>query len=59
MLELPTTIDAVELAKSFYLHDLLTNLESAKEIENFSPLEISFLEELINEIVSSITPLEE
>jgi len=59
MLELPTTIDAVELAKSFYLHDLLMNLESAKEIENFSPLEISFLEELINEIVSSITPLEE
>jgi hypothetical protein len=59
MLELPTTIDAVELAKSFYLHDLLTNLEKMKQIEDYSPLEISLLEEIIEEILSSTTPLEE
>jgi len=59
MLELPTTIDAVELVKSFYLHDLLTNLEKMKQIEDYSPLEISLLEEIIEEILSSTTPLEE
>lgn len=59
MQPLETTINAVELAKSFALHQLITQVETARQIKDYSPLEISLLEELINEILSTITPLEE
>jgi len=56
---LPTTIDAINLARSFALHTLMKQLDEMNSIEDYSPLEISLLEEMINEIISSITPLEE
>ena len=56
---LPTTLDAINLARSFALHTLIKQLDQANSIDDYSPLEISLLEEMINEIISSITPLEE
>ena len=58
----PTTINAVNLARSFALHTLIKQLDQVNDIHEVygqSELEISLLEELINEIISSITPLEE
>jgi len=52
---LPTTLDAINLARSFALATLLKQ----REDENNDELVNAMLEELINEIISSITPLEE
>jgi len=56
---LPTTIDAINLARSFALHNLIKQLDEMNSIDGYSPLEISLLEELFNEIIDSITPIEE
>ena len=56
---LPTTIDSINLARSFALHNIIKQLEEMNSIDGYSPLEISLLEELLNEIIDSITPLEE
>tara|TARA_Y100001937_G_scaffold128254_1_gene203585 strand:+ start:6938 stop:7168 length:231 start_codon:yes stop_codon:yes gene_type:complete len=56
---LPTTIDSINLARSFTLHNIIKQLDEMKSIDGYSPLEISLLEELLNEIIDSITPLEE
>ena len=56
---LPTTIDSINLARSFALHNIIKQLDEMKSIDGYSPLEISLLEELLNEIIDSITPLEE
>ena len=55
MLEFPTTIDTVTLARSFALATLLKQ----REDENNDELINTMLDELINEIIASITPLEE
>jgi hypothetical protein len=56
---LPTTIDAVNLARSFALHTLMKQRDDLSSVDGHSELEIALLEELINEILSSITPIEE
>ena len=56
---LPTTIDSISLARSFALHNIIKQLDEMKSIDGYSPLEISLLEELLNEIIDSIAPLEE
>lgn len=55
MLEFPTTVDSVTLARSFALATLLKQ----REDENNDELINTMLDELINEIIASITPLEE
>ena len=56
---LPTTLDAINLARSFALHTLIKQLDELESVDDHSELAVALLEELINEIISSITPLEE
>ena len=55
MQPLPTTIDAVTLARSFALNHLLNE----RDKEDNDELVNAMLEELINEILSTITPIED
>jgi hypothetical protein len=56
---LPTTLDAINLARSFALHTLIKQRDELESVDDHSELAVALLEELINEIISSITPLEE
>ena len=56
---LPTTNDSINLARSFALHNIIKQLDEMNSIDGYSQLEIALLEQLFNEIIDSITPLEE
>ena len=56
---LPTTIDTINLARSFALHNIIKQLDEMNSIDGYSQLEIALLEQLFNEIIDSITPIEE
>ena len=59
MQTLPTTIDSINLARSFALHNIIKQLDEMNSIDGYSELEIALLEQLFNEIIDSITPIEE
>jgi len=59
MLEFPTTINLEQLAQSLIIQQLLESIELQNEIENFSEFEKALTEELLWEIINSLTPLEE
>ena len=59
MQTLPTTIDSINLARSFALHNIIKQLDEMNSIDGYSELEIALLEQLFNEIIYSITPIEE
>jgi len=55
MLEFPTSVNSVTLARSFALATLLKQREDEDNDELINVM----LDELINEIIDSITPIEE
>ena len=59
MLEFPTTINLEQLAQSLIIQQLLESIELQNEIENFSEFENALTEELLWQIINSLTPLEE
>ena len=59
MLEFPTTINLEQLAQSVIIQQLLESIELQNEIENFSEFEKALTEELLWQIINSLTPLEE
>ena len=59
MLEFPTTINLEQLAQSLIIQQLLESIELQNEIENFSEFEKALTEELLWQILNSLTPLEE
>tara|TARA_B100001094_G_C17867221_1_gene640320 strand:- start:151 stop:330 length:180 start_codon:yes stop_codon:yes gene_type:complete len=59
MLEFPTTINLEQLAQSLIIQQLLESIELQNEIENFSEFEKALTEELLWQIINSLTPLEE
>ena len=59
MLEFPTNINLEQLAQSLIIQQLLESIELQNEIENFSEFEKALTEELLWQIINSLTPLEE
>ena len=59
MLEFPTTINLEQLAQSLIIQQLLESIELQNEIENFSEFEKALTEEILWQIINSLTPLEE